>query len=138
MINWELINPDNTRKRKRCDGVISFGTSAKGNATYYLSFYEQGYNKLNNPKKISLGFNETKVYVTNKTTPKMFSVTPTGKAGNINSKKVCEKIIEYLTNEKPKMNDHTMVYVDLVQQSNDKDVYEIIVHEQTDEYGFVV
>ena len=137
-INWELINPNKNRKRRGCDGVVSFGTSNKGNATYYLSFYQSGYEKLNNAKKLSLGFNETKVYVTNKTTPKMFSVTPTGKAGNINSKKVCEKIIEYLTNETPKMNDHTMVYVDLVQQSNDKDVYEIIVHEQTDEYGFVV
>ena len=57
MINWELLDPTRTRKRKECDGVISFGTSEKGNATYYLSFYEQGYKKLNNPKKISLGFN---------------------------------------------------------------------------------
>ena len=68
----------------------------------------------------------------------MFTVTPTGKAGNVNSKKVCEKVIEYLTNETPTMDGHTMVYVDLVQQKADPDVYEIVLHQSTDEYGFLV
>jgi len=137
-INWELINPNKNRKRRGCDGVVSFGTSNKGNATYYLSFYQSGYEKLNNAKKISLGFNETKVYVTNKTTPKMFTVTPTGKSGNINNKTVCEKVIEYLTHQSPENWAHTMVYIDLVQQKADPDIYEIVLHQSTDQYGFLV
>ena len=138
MINWELIDPTKRRKRKGCDGCINFGTSGKGNPVYYMSFYNSGYEKLNNAKKISLGFNETKVYVTNKTTPKMFAVSPTGKSGNVNNKMVCQKVIEYLTNEAPDEFTQTMVYFDLVRQKSDPDIYEIKIHEETDEYGFVV
>ena len=138
MINWELIDPTRKRKRKGCDGCINFGTSNKGNPLYYMSFYESGYDKLNNAKKISLGFNETRVYVTNKTTPKMFAVNQSGKSGNLSNKRVCEKVIEYLTNKAPDESEQTMVYIDLIRQKNDPDIFEIKIHEETDKYGFII